>query len=160
MFIELIEIASKHQDLELKPLVRIMMKYFGCDSDEDKNNFLRILLCYEKQEDICKESSVDQVTITILPFISRHVTSLFICLFTLKALFVFDLKPIAVSIGSKLIEHEDKHTIKCFNGLNANELEHLCTNSVGSHFVQEVLRLFNTQKRTENLAQIYEKLKV
>lgn len=61
MFIELIEIASKHQDLELKPLVKTMMKYFGCDSDEDKSNFLRILLCYEKQEDICKESSVDQV---------------------------------------------------------------------------------------------------
>ena len=77
-----------------------------------------------------------------------------------KALFTFDLKPIAVTIGSKLIEHSDKHTIKCVNGLNANELEHLCTNNVGSHFIQEVLRLFNAQERTENLAQIYEKLKV
>ncbi len=37
------------------------MKYFGCDSDEDKDNFLRILLCYEKKDDICKESTLDQV---------------------------------------------------------------------------------------------------
>ena len=39
------------------------MKYFGCESDEDKANFLRVLLCYEKLEDIKKESTIDQVSI-------------------------------------------------------------------------------------------------
>lgn len=38
------------------------MKFFGCESDENKENFLRILLCYEKLEDILKESTVDQVS--------------------------------------------------------------------------------------------------
>lgn len=37
------------------------MKYFGCDSDENKLNFLRALLCYEKLEDILKDSTIDQV---------------------------------------------------------------------------------------------------
>ena len=46
-----------------------MMKYFGCDSDEDKSNFLRVLLCYEKQEDICKETVVDQVNQLTMLFI-------------------------------------------------------------------------------------------
>jgi hypothetical protein len=112
------------------------MQYFGCDTEENKTNFLRILLCYEKLEDILKECTVDQ------------------------ALFVFDIKPIACTIATKLIEYNDKNLIKCFNSLTANEVEHLCTNNVGSHLIQESLKIFNSKERTENLAAFYEKLKV
>lgn len=135
LIIELITACSKSEDLELKKLVKILMNYFGCESDEDKADFLRIILCYEKIDDIKKETPVDQ------------------------AMFVFDLKPIATRIVAKLIEYNDKNTIKCFNNLNANEMEHLCTNNVGSHLIQECARLFNAKERTENLAQIYDKLK-
>lgn len=37
------------------------MEYLGCDQDEYKLSFLRILLVYEKLEDIQKECTVDQV---------------------------------------------------------------------------------------------------
>jgi hypothetical protein len=37
------------------------MEYFGCDSDENKINFLKVLLIYEKLEDILKETSLEQV---------------------------------------------------------------------------------------------------
>lgn len=73
---------------------------------------------------------------------------------------MFDLKPIATSIVSKLIESNDKTTIKCFKNFNANEIEHLSTNSVGSHLIQECLRIFNAKERTEDLTEIFEKLKV
>ena len=44
--------------------------------------------------------------------------------------------------------------------LNANELEHLCTNNVGSHFIQESLICFNNRKDYDNVNKLFEKLKV
>ena len=52
-----------------------------------------------------------------------------------------DLKPIASTIAVKLIESDEKTINKSFNSLNSNELEHLSTNSVGSHFMQQVLNM-------------------
>jgi len=135
LVIELIKACNKLPDIELKSLVKVLIRYFGCDSDENKSNFLRVLLCYEKLEDIQKVSMIDQ------------------------ALYVCDLKPIATSIVSKLIESNDKTTIKCFKNLNVNEIEHLSTNSVGSHLIQECLRLFSSMERTEDLTEIFDKLK-
>jgi hypothetical protein len=43
--------------------------------------------------------------------------------------------------------------------MNANELEYLCTNNVGSHFIQQTLRTFNSKDRTVGLQSIYDKLK-
>ena len=37
------------------------MKFFGCDTDESKLSFLKVLLVYEKLEDILKETSIEQV---------------------------------------------------------------------------------------------------
>ena len=112
------------------------MVYFGCDASNE-TNFLRILLCYEKLEDVLKESlSIDQ------------------------ALFVFELKPIATQIVAKLIENNCKITSKCFAALTANEMEHLCTNNVGSHLIQECLRLFGAKERIESLGHVFDKLKV
>ena len=42
------------------------MAYFGCDSDDKKNDFLRVLLVYEKYDDVLKESPVDQVIFLII----------------------------------------------------------------------------------------------
>ena len=39
------------------------MDYFGCNTDENKIHFLKVLLIYEKLEDILKESSLEQVKI-------------------------------------------------------------------------------------------------
>jgi len=44
-------------------------------------------------------------------------------------------------------------------GLTANEIEHMCTNNVASHLIQECLRLFSAKEKVEQLAQIYDKLK-
>lgn len=43
--------------------------------------------------------------------------------------------------------------------MNANELEHLCTNNVGSHFIQQTLRTFHQKDRTVWLQSIYDRLK-
>lgn len=37
------------------------MEYFGCNDKENRVNFLKILLIYEKMEDILKEGPIDQV---------------------------------------------------------------------------------------------------
>jgi hypothetical protein len=37
------------------------MNFFGCESDEDKLNFLKILLIFEKLEDILKEATIETV---------------------------------------------------------------------------------------------------
>jgi hypothetical protein len=37
------------------------MGYLGCDTDEYRIHFLRVLLVYEKVDDILKESSIDMV---------------------------------------------------------------------------------------------------
>lgn len=37
------------------------MEYFGCNDEENRINFLRLLLVYEKLEDTLKEGPVDQV---------------------------------------------------------------------------------------------------
>jgi hypothetical protein len=42
------------------------MAYFGCDSDDKKNDFLRVLLVYEKYDDVLKESPLDQVIFLII----------------------------------------------------------------------------------------------
>lgn len=73
---------------------------------------------------------------------------------------MFDLKPIASTIACKLIELDDKTITKSFNSLNSNELEYLSTNSVGSHFMQQILKLFNSKDRTVWLQSIFDKLKV
>lgn len=39
------------------------MDYFGCDTDEKKKDFLRVLLVYEKFDDVVKEGPADQVTL-------------------------------------------------------------------------------------------------
>lgn len=48
------------------------MAFFECDSEEKRNDFLRVLLVYEKLEHVLKEGPADQ------------------------ALFVFDIKPPAI----------------------------------------------------------------
>ena len=71
-----------------------------------------------------------------------------------------DLKPIASTIAVKLIESDEKTINKSFNSLNSNELEHLATNSVGSHFMQQVLNSCLAKDRNALLQTIYYKLKV
>jgi hypothetical protein len=41
------------------------MKFFGCDTDESKLSFLKVLLVYEKLEDILKETSIEQVKLIL-----------------------------------------------------------------------------------------------
>lgn len=72
---------------------------------------------------------------------------------------MFDIKPTAIKIANSLVESNEKQVIKCFNNLSTNELEHLCTDNVGSHFVQQTLRTFNSKDRTVQLQSIYDKLK-
>lgn len=60
--IELINLCTKTPALDLKQLIKVLMAYFGCDSDDKKNDFLRVLLVYEKLEDVLKEGPVDQVS--------------------------------------------------------------------------------------------------
>ena len=42
------------------------MEYFGCEAEENRANFLRILLSYEKLDDILKECPVDQVKLFVV----------------------------------------------------------------------------------------------
>jgi hypothetical protein len=37
------------------------MNFLGCDTDEYRIHFLRVLLVYEKVDDILKECSIDMV---------------------------------------------------------------------------------------------------
>ena len=37
------------------------MGFFGCESDEDKLNFFKVLLIFEKLEDILKEATIETV---------------------------------------------------------------------------------------------------
>jgi hypothetical protein len=73
---------------------------------------------------------------------------------------MFDLKPIASTIASKLIELDEKTTLKSFGNLTGNDLEYLCTNNVGSHFIQQILKTFDAKDRTVVLQSILDKLKV
>ena len=85
LLIELIEACQKVPELDLNRLVEVspasrltdriihprfingfvclqrIMKFFGCDAEEDRVHFLRVLLVYENMEDVLKESPVDQV---------------------------------------------------------------------------------------------------
>jgi hypothetical protein len=42
---------------------KALVEYFGCDSEENRIQFLKALLVYEKAEDIVKDCSLDQVNI-------------------------------------------------------------------------------------------------
>ena len=77
-----------------------------------------------------------------------------------KALFVFDVKPIACTIAFKLIEYGDKTSTKSFNNLNSNEIERLCTDNSGSYFIQNCIKLFNSKDRTVWTKSLFDKLKV
>lgn len=70
------------------------------------------------------------------------------------------MKPIAIQIASKLIESDEKSTTKGFSNLNSNELEHLCTNNVGSHFIQQCLKIFHSKDRSLWIQQFLDNLKV
>jgi hypothetical protein len=135
LIIEMIEACHKNSSLDLKQLVETLVEYFECNSDENRIHFVRVLLIYEKANYIIKSSPLDQ------------------------SLYSFDLKPIASSIASKLIEYDDKITLKSFNNLNENEIEHLCTNNVGSHFIQQCLKIFFNKDRTVLLQTIFDKIK-
>jgi hypothetical protein len=76
-----------------------------------------------------------------------------------KALFLFDLKPIASTIATKLFEMDEKTITKGFSALNSNELEYLCTNNVGSHFIQNCLMTSNLKDRSVWLQSVFDKLK-
>lgn len=135
LIIELIESSQKSSHLNLDDLVDKLVSFFGCDSDDNRVNFLRALLIYEKLEDIEKETSIDQ------------------------ALFTSDLKPIGSTIASKLIESDNKIVSKSFNSFNSNEIECLSTSNVGSHFVQECLKMMNIKDRSVMLQSFLDKMK-
>lgn len=112
------------------------MDYFGCSDKENSVHFLKVLLVYEKLEDIQKEGPVDQ------------------------AFYLFDLKPIASTITTKLFEMDEKTIKKGFSALNSNELEYLCTNNVGSHLIQNCLKQAVAKDRSVWLQSIFDRLKV
>ena len=70
------------------------------------------------------------------------------------------MKPTGCAIASKLMEHNEENIVKSFNDLNSNELEYLCTNSVGSHFIQDSLISLNNRKDVANFNIFFEKTKV
>ncbi len=124
-----------------------LRKFFGCNEKERRIDFLRLLLVFEKYDDAIKECSVKEV------------------------LYMFDVKPIACTITHKLIENallcknklsnsdESVTVLDCLNDLNSNELEHLSTNSSGSHFIQDCLNYFYKEKQFNQINLIFEKLK-
>lgn len=73
---------------------------------------------------------------------------------------MFDLKPIASSIATKLFEMDEKTIKKGFNALNSNDLEYLSTNNVGSHFIQNCLKLAISKDRSVWLQSVFDRLKV
>jgi hypothetical protein len=72
---------------------------------------------------------------------------------------MYDVKPIACTISNKLIEQNDRSVLECLNDLNANELEHLSTNNIGSHFIQDCLNYFYKSKQFEQIIGVFTKLK-
>ena len=70
------------------------------------------------------------------------------------------MKTTGCSIATSLMEHNEENVLNSFHDLNSNELELLCTNSIGSHFIQDSLNFFKNRKQTENLNKLFEKLKV
>ena len=68
LVIELINVCQKNTSLKFKSLVRTLLEFFGCNDEENKINFLRALLVYEKLEDIQKESPIDQVSLNSLNY--------------------------------------------------------------------------------------------
>lgn len=68
------------------------------------------------------------------------------------------MKPIAATIATKLFEIDEKTIKKGFAALSANELEYLCTNNVGSHFIQNCLRLSESKDRSVWLQSIFDRL--
>ncbi|RNA19736.1 nucleolar 9 [Brachionus plicatilis] len=135
LIVELIEVCRKNSSLNFKNLIKTILDYFGLNTEENKIHVLRALLVYQKLDQIQKESPIDQV------------------------LFVLDLKPIASTIAVKLIEKNDKTINKSFNSLNSNELEYLATNSVGSHFVQQVLNLCQSKDKNDWIQSIFDRLR-
>jgi hypothetical protein len=73
---------------------------------------------------------------------------------------MLEIKPIACNIASKLIEYDEKNATKSLNNLNSNEIEFLCTNNVGSHFIQQCLKIFNEKDRSVWMQAFLDKLKV
>jgi hypothetical protein len=73
---------------------------------------------------------------------------------------MFDLKPVASTIATKLIEQDEKTAVKSFGNLSSNDLEYLCTNNVGSHFIQQCLKIFDSKDRTVILQTFLDKIKV
>lgn len=81
LIIELIEACKTSSHLDLDDLINVnnisklfecffeinfyfvkkLMGFFGCESDEDKLNFLKVLLIFEKLEDILKEATIETV---------------------------------------------------------------------------------------------------
>jgi hypothetical protein len=70
------------------------------------------------------------------------------------------MKSTGCAIASKLMEHNEENIVHSFNDLNSNELEYLCTNSIGSHFIQDSLISLNKRKDFENFNKLFDKLKV
>ena len=53
-----------------------------------------------------------------------------------------------------------KNITKSFSSLNANEIEFLCTNNVGSHFIEQCVQIFSSKDRSLLLQSLLDKLKV
>ena len=136
LIIELIDACQRVKHLSFENLMKSLLGFFGCGDKENSVHFLKALLVYEKLDDISKEGPADQ------------------------ALYLFDLKPIASSIATKLFEMDEKTIKKGFAALNANELEYLCTNNVGSHFIQNCLKLSESKDRSVWLQSVFDRLKV
>jgi hypothetical protein len=73
---------------------------------------------------------------------------------------MLDIKPIACNIASKFVEYDEKNATKSLNNLSTNEIEFLCTNNVGSHFIQSCLKIFNEKDRSVWMQAFLDKLKV
>jgi hypothetical protein len=72
---------------------------------------------------------------------------------------MYDVKPIACTIANKLIEQDNEDVIECLKDLNSNELEHLSTNNIGSHFIQDCLNYFYKAKQFNQIVGVFSKLK-
>jgi nucleolar protein 9 len=81
----------------------------------------------------------------------------FMCI--LKALFYFEMRPIASLVATKLIELDEKILLDGFRDLTPNELEHFCTDSIGSHFIEECINFFEKTKKSNIFNEILDKLK-
>lgn len=79
--------------------------------------------------------------------------------YSLKALFYFEMKPIASIVATKLIELDQKCLLDGFRDLTPNELEHFCTDNIGSHFIEECINFFEKTKKTNIFNELLDKLK-